>query len=303
MGETGGVIPQSAPVTGPTAPTKLPGRAGIWIGVVLVIAGIVLGIVLIVNGARTLFDAAGDLQRLPVTGGTVAIDEPGSVSVYAERPDVGSETSFSTGTTSTPVPEIAVLVTGPDGGQVSVDGRSGTETYAWDGRAGTLIAEFRADAAGTYELRTVLGDQIAPFDALAVGDAIDIGGVVGIVGGVLGGGVVVVIGIIVIIVSAVRRSRAKRQQQPPTWGYGPPGGWPAAPAGAPAAPWASGPGWAPPPVPTPGAGYGPTWSPPAPPPPASTPGWVPPPPPPSSAPPGSSPYPDGPPPAGSGPVS
>jgi hypothetical protein len=292
---------QPTPAAGAPAPAKLPGKAGIWIGIVLIVVGIGVGIVLVVGGARSLFDGVSSLQRVPLSGGTIELDEAGRQSVYLERPSFGTDSGFSSGTSSF-APPITVTVRGPGESEVDVFSRSGSETYTWDGREGVLVASFVADEPGTYRVQAVLADDMEFYEGLAIGEALDFGGVAGILGGVFGGGLIILVGVIVIIVSAVRRSRAKRSQQPPYGGYG------YGPPGAPAA-WGN-PGWAPPPVPSPGAAgpawtppaspppTGGTWTPPASPPPAS-PGWVPPPAPP--APPGPPPGEWGAPP--SGPVS
>ncbi len=298
MGETEGVIPEPAPYpNAPAEPAKLPGKVGIWIGILLIIGGVVLGVLLVVTSARSLVNGFDELQRIPVRGGgTVEVTSIGTQSIYAERRSVGSGTSFSSGgSTFGYRPDIAVSVTGPDGETVPVAVRQGSETYSNDGRDGVLIASFYAGRQGNYKVTSTPGDGATVYTDLAVGDAINLGGVFGILGGVFGGGLVVLVGIIVLIVSAVRRSgarkRANQQNYPPGGGaagwapppvYAPPAGYAAPNAGYAPPP----PGYAPPPQPQqPGAwppapGAAPGWAPP----PASSPA---PPPAPPAAPPGS----------------
>lgn len=260
-----------APVPDPSQ-QKLPGLAGIWIGVACIAIGMVVGIVLLVTGVFTLVGGVDDMQRVSVTtGGTVEIDDPGRISVYAERTALGDPAfGFQ--------PSIEVQVTRPDGSVVGLSGTSYSQSYNWNDKEGFLLGRFDADEAGTYRLDAVAGDGNGSYDTLAVGDPFDESGLGGILGGVAVGGLSVLVGIVLIIVSAVRRSRARRERDaawmatqgggwggayaqpgypqagypqpgygPPAYGqgYGPPSGQ--AP-GWPPAQGASPPGWAPPPA-------------------------------------------------------
>ncbi|WP_421119568.1 hypothetical protein ACE2AJ_19745 [Aquihabitans daechungensis] len=307
MGETVGVMPQAdAPASSstPAAPEKPKGAAGIWIGILLILAGIILGIVLVVSGAKSLISGFDDLQRVPIQGGgVVRIEEPGTQTIYAERPAAQGGSSFSTNTFSGYGPDVDVRVIGPDGGELTVDTSGVTETYTYDGRDGVSIGEFDAPTAGEYQIVTTTEDLgFGQYNTLAVGTGLELSGIGAILGGIFGGGLVVLIGIIVTIIFAVRRSRSKKRiaqaSAPYPGSYGGPGaGWPAAPGYAPTgyapagyapppspAPGAwppadTNPGWVPPPVAPPDAGGpGPTWSPPPAPAPQSPPSqtWQPP---------------------------
>lgn len=308
MGETGGVMPQAAPAApSAPAPQKPKGAIGIWIGVLVIIAGIVLGIVLVVAGAKSLLNGFGDLQRVPINGGgVVRIEEAGTQTIYAERPSTSSGTSFSSGSFNTFAPDVAVRVIGPgESGDVVVNTGGAQETYTYDGRDGVSIGTFYASAPGTYRIVTQLQDG-SSWNMIAVGTGLELSGIGAILGGVFGGGLVVLIGIVLVIVFAVRRSRSKKRLQPASpypSAYNPAGaGWPAAPGyappgapggyGAPPAPggyaapaagaWAAdNPGWAAPPVvhPVDPQQPGPTWNPPQSPPPQGAPAqdtWQPP---------------------------
>lgn len=299
MGETGGVMPQAAPVPPPAAPApaKPKGAIGIWIGILLIIGGIVLGIALVVAGARSLLSGFDDLQRVPIDGGgVVRIDEAGTQTIYAERPSSQGGSSFSTNTFSGFGPSIAVRVIGPGGDDITVNSGGSTETYTYNGREGVKIGSFYAPVEGTYRIVTRNQDSTTTggsWSTIAVGDALELSGIGAILGGVFGGGLVVVIGLIVVIIFAVRRSRSKKRitqaSAPYPGAYGAAGaGWPAAPGYAPPAgpgggwvpppaaqpgPQGPGPTWAPPPAPAPQAPpAGPTWQPPAP---AAPPSWPP----------------------------
>jgi hypothetical protein len=301
VGETVGVIPThpNGPVDSPVQ-EKLPGKVGIIVGSLLIVAGIVLGIVLVVSGALSLVDGFDDLQRVDVgSRGTVQIDETGTQSVYAERPTTTGGGSFSSGGGfGVFVPDIQVSVQGPDGSPVVVSPSNGDETYEWDGREGVKIAQFRAEEPGQYVISAIPGDGMGQYDTVAVGTAVDIGGLLPILGGFFGGGLLSLVGLIVLIVALVRRSKAKKARSQPAnpWGGGwgaPPmagagaGGYGAPGYGAPGygtpgygAP-ADAPGWVPPPSPPPTSPGG--WNPGAPPP-ADPPGWSPGAPPPAAAP-------------------
>jgi hypothetical protein len=274
------MIPESAPYPsqpvppGPTAPQKLPGRVGIWIGVALVLAGVIVGVLLVITGARSFAERVGDLQRVPIRGGgTVLLEETGSQNVYLERPATTSGGGFSVGGMTT-VPYVEVTVRDPEGNPLYLDvNPDTTETYTLEGREGFLLGRFDATVPGQYRIDVVAGDDLGSYTTVAVGEAFDLSSILQVVGGVVGGGLLVLLGIVVIIISAIRRSRARKRQQQAAYGYPGPGG-----SGGP-------PGWAPPPVAGVGASTwspppGPAWNPPpgqAPTPPPAT-GWQPPPP-------------------------
>ncbi|WP_426572417.1 hypothetical protein [Aquihabitans sp. McL0605] len=301
-------MPQPAPPAAyppaAAAPAGKPkGAAGIWIGVVLVIVGIVLGVTLVVSGARALVDGFDGLQRVPLSGGTVHLDDTGTKSIFLERPTSESGPSFTTSTSGGFVPNVLVTIVGPDGTHVNVDRAPGSQTYVYNGHEGVRIATFYAATPGTYTIQAIEGGQTGAYTSFAIGGGLRLNGLARIVGGIFAGGALVLIGIILIIVFAVKRSRSKRRLSAPPLPY--PGGYGAAPAawaGAPGAPvgaypgapgspapgYPAAPGYPPaggyPPAPPAQPGYGApqpgtAWTPPP------APGWVPPPAAPGSPPP------------------
>lgn len=285
--------PAPAAGPGPVADEKLPGLAGIWIGVICIIVGVIAGIALIVFGAATLVGGFGDLERVPIrTGGTIEVTETGTQTIFAERPARGTTTSFSA------APDIQVRITDPSGRAVPVttDRFFDTETYTWDGRDGIAIGEFDAAVEGRYEVEVIPGDGSSSYTTIAIGNQWDATGIGAILGGMAVGGLLVLVGTILVIVFAVKRSRARKARRGPLgppMGGAPLAGWGAAPVAAPGYPSGYGqPGYGPPGYGAPGygqpgygapgygqpgygaAGYG---QPPAPP--APTPGatWAPPP--------------------------
>jgi len=209
------------------------GKAGIWVGIALVVVGVLGGIGLVVAGARSVVTGVEELERVPIDGGTIDLDGAGTVDVYGERNVAGSApTTFSSSTSGGPVPDIDVVITGPDGEEAPIRPVPGSEEYHSDGHWGTRIGRLDADRPGIYTVEVVGGADAARYDTIAVGDSIRPQGLWLIVAGVLGGGLVVLVGIIVIIVSAVKRGRARKRSlqgswpNPPGTPGPPPPGWP-----------------------------------------------------------------------------
>lgn len=266
-----------------TVTPKKKRRAGIWIGLALILAGIVLGIALVAGGISSATDTVKGYQRVPMAGGgSISITEPGTYRIFMEF-DGASEGSQA-------APRVFVTVQGPNG-PVAVLPDSTGESYSMAGHEGRKLGKFEASSPGSYQIRPISRDGNADFGEIAIGKKGPLGSAAAIAAGVLGGLALAGIGIVVIIVSAVRSGRRATPMAPPP-GYG--GGWGAAPypAGGPGAPvpgWGA-PGWSPPPPGVGGPASGPPgWVPPptvppaAPPPPAG-PQWVAPAPPPPTTP-------------------
>lgn len=264
IADTGRVMP--APAAPPTPLAPKTGRAGIVIGIVLLVVGIVGGIALVVAGAQGLVRGVDDLERVPISGGIVEVDEAGPVKVYAER-DVSRDAaaSYSSSSSGGPVPDVDIVVTGATGEPIPVERVDGSEEYQDVGHWGTRVGRFDAPEAGTYAVVVTGGDDVGRYDTIAVGNDISASGLWMLVAGILGGGFLVVVGAIVLTVSLIRRGRArKRAQHPPSYppsgypppGYGPPvqpgsGAYPPGPPPPGARPPAAGPtqpGWPAPPT-------------------------------------------------------
>ncbi len=232
------LAPSAAPA--PEAPPRRPGRVAIWVGLVLIAVGIVGGTVLVAVGARSVVTGVDDLQRVPASGGTVELDAGGSIEVYGER-DVAASApkTFSSSSTSGPVPEIQLAITDPSGETVVVEPVAGSQEYQYGGHWGTRIGRIQAPESGTYTVEVVGGIDAGRYDTIALGDRVRPTGLWLVVGGVLGGVLLVLVGGIVAIVGAVIRSRAKRRGAAgpvPPGASGPAGGWVPPPGSPPVAP-------------------------------------------------------------------
>lgn len=281
------MTPSSA---GPIPPAKPKGRVALVLGTVLLVSGIALGIVLAVTGVVNMADAVDDYQRVPVPGGgSVELTETGTYHLYYERPpSLVGDSYFS---------PSQLAITGPGGAQLPIVVGRTSSTYEFGDRSGRSIGTFRADVAGTYQIRTLQLDgesgdfSFEPTGQIAVTKDSPFRSVGLVLAGVFGGGAMVLTGIVLLIVGGVRRSRSKQAAyvgpSGPGWGGPPAGGWaPPAPQ-----PWAP-PGAAPGPQPWSPPGAQP-WTPPHAADPPPPPGWVPPPAPPAD-PPGWPPPPGGP---------
>lgn len=275
-----------------------PRRAGIWIGVILMVIGVVGGLTLVLLGAKSLNDTVNGFQRIDLRqGGTVSFTKIGRYDAYFERPGVRRRRD---------IPPIRVLLSGPGGGLTlnSDIGRSNTtEHYSFGHHEGVRLTKFNVTTVGRYRVSVaVAGEPTTGLPGqLAFGKGSIAPGLIGIAGGVLGGGFIALIGFVTLIATLVRRGRYRRRMAQGAFGapYG--GGYPAGPTwppsgpGSPAGPWPPGdqtgppppapssdpstppPGWAPPPGPPPGAAR-PAWPPASPPGPGPTsdpdrPGW------------------------------
>lgn len=229
-----------------------PGRAGYWVGGLLLGAGIVLGAVLFgfaltqsIDEFRELGDDIDAMARFAVPGeDVVALDEPGEYLVYAEGPviPVGRVGAAA----------VTVESVEPDSTPLVLRSVAFDETYDISGHAGRAALRFTVEEPGDY--RVSVGTVPASVTGVAIGPRIDIFGPVGSVfvvvfvpAGV--GGLFVVAGAAVLIVTGVRRSGARRRARLAAAPVAP--GWESMPAGYPPPPGPA--GYPPPPSP---AGYG-----------------------------------------------
>ncbi len=215
-------------MTQPIAPAgKLKGTALIWIGVLAMIAGVVGGIVMVVSGAVDLAHVAEGYQRVPASGGTIALDEEGRYNVFYETYDPSSSSTYYE-----PVPGF-VRVTDPEGVPVPTSTAPSSLTYNNNGRRGVRIATFRAGRPGRYGFRLIRSDGVSTSGAdarLAVGKS-DFSGARTVAIGAVLGAALFLLGLILLIVGAVRRSSSKKARLAAS-GY-PGGTWaPSAPGAA-----------------------------------------------------------------------
>lgn len=233
-----------------TAPAEelRPGKAGYWVGGVLVGLGVLVGTVLFavalshsIGEFRELGDDIDAMDRFAVPGeAVVTLDEAGEYVVYVEGP-------------VTPVGRVgasAVTIESTEGDSTPLVLRSVgiDETYDIGDHAGRAALRFTVDEPGDY--RVTVGPVPASVTAVAIGPRIDVFGPVGSVfvvvfvpagvGGILGLG-----GAVLLIVTGVRRSGARRRAR---LAATPTVSWPAGPSSGAGMP----PGYGGPP------GFGPT---------------------------------------------
>ncbi|MBL1075858.1 hypothetical protein JK358_15790 [Nocardia sp. 2] len=184
------------------------------VGALLIVVGVVGAIALAVSSFTGMSDKIDGFQRVAIPGsGTVQL-ESGSYTVYIEGPD---------GATG------SVLITAPDGSEVTLEPYSSKVTYSFGGHDGEAEFSFQATQSGTYDVTT----EGPSGSNIAIGEGLG-GGIVGSVLGALALGLGgLFLGIIVLIVTAVKRSGSKKRAAAGSgWGGGapPPGQqWPAQP--------------------------------------------------------------------------
>jgi hypothetical protein len=230
--------------------------AGYWIGGAILLLGCGAAIVWFVVVIVGLVNAPDDFDRVPVPGSTIVTLDDGDWMIYQEYP--GADTGRF-------LAPPRVVVTAPNGRDVSLRTVTNDYSYSTGSREGIGLWEFTASTAGAYTIDTsVVGEPtVSGNQTVAIGrplfDTSEIGG---IIGSMALGAVSFIVGLVILIVTIVRRGRARRRGQPALAPYGavpygmPPPGSP--PHGAPGA-WTSAP---PPPTAPPPAAPPSPWSPP-----------------------------------------
>jgi hypothetical protein len=209
--------------------------SGWWFGVAaaVAVAGLVAAIVVFAQTLGGLIDKVNDFQRVSLPGSTTVTLETGGYSVYHEF-DGASGSTFTT---------ISVLITAPDGSEVTLDPYDADVTYSWGDHEGIAAYSFRADQPGQYQVSAEGAEG-----QVAIGRGIGSGIVGGIAGAfALGIGGLVVGGVIALVVG-IRRGRDRRSRQVfgPQFGPGPPGAaGPPGSWGQPSWPGAAPPGYPP----------------------------------------------------------
>ncbi|MGC9962677.1 MAG: hypothetical protein ABSE47_12365 [Acidimicrobiales bacterium] len=226
-----------------------------------VVAAIVAGIGLATGLVHTLDNAT------LVTGpGTVQVQcRTGTYLLYVE--------SGSSSVSATP---SSVVVTGPGGATVALQGQSATETVTRDGQRFSGQIGFDVVNPGSYTIAVhTAGADLVVAPSFTTIARENLGWDILLLAGLLAG----LAGLVLLIIGLVQRSRAKKRMAGyggNPWGGPPGGGWRPPPG------WQPSPGWQPPPgwQPSPPPGWQPQaprgWQ--APPGSQPSPGWQPPPP-------------------------
>jgi len=261
------------PVT-PAAPAKVPGKGGIWLGVLLIVVGIGGAIATFIAQQAAYEGTVENLERaLPGFRTELVFEETGTFTLYYEHAGEfttrldGSEQEITLAGPETP-PEFDVRLLDQNGEEVRLRQDVPDVSYDASGFKGTAYRQVSIEDVGRFTLEIVPDADSSAF-ALAVGKGTvsEPSAVLPAVIGLIGLG----LGLLVILIAASRRKRSMQSAASsavpaPPPGYAVPTGPPefAVPAPAPSdwsAPSTSGgpsvaepdaaPALAPPPVPAP----------------------------------------------------
>lgn len=214
------------PVT-PAAPAKVPGKGGIWLGVLLVVAGIGGAIAMLIAQQAAYEGTVENLERaLPGFRTELVFEETGTFTLYYEYAGEfttqldGSDQEITLAGPETP-PEFDVRLLDQNGEEVRLRQDVPDVSYDASGFEGTTYRQVSIDDAGRYTLEIVPDADSSAF-ALAVGKgtvskpSAVLPAVIGLIG--LG------LGLAVALIAAARRKRLLRAAATPTV-PGPPAGY------------------------------------------------------------------------------
>lgn len=174
-------------------------RAGYWIGGGLLVAAVAGAILWGVLSFVSIADTLDDFVRVPAPGSQEVALEQRKYIVYFEGPGAGEDFT----------PPIEVSIRDARNEQpLTLDGYSGSLTYAIGGHSGTARATITPPRAGRYIVAA--GTTREPSAGLEVALGESIGGriVRAILGAFAIGGLLLVAGIIVIVMTAATRRRS-----------------------------------------------------------------------------------------------
>jgi hypothetical protein len=140
------------------SPRKRPSPVGYWLAAALAVTGVLAAAIWAAVGFVGYTNHIDGFTRANAPGNTtVSIDDPGTYLVYYES---------ARGATPD---DLGVAITDPSGRPVALQGAEYDLRYdvpGRNGRVGTAVAQFRADAAGTYRLSV---ERDVPDATVAVG--------------------------------------------------------------------------------------------------------------------------------------
>lgn len=165
------------------------------VGTAVIVLSLVGGFGLLTSGAFGYLHAIDDLARIDVPGEATVELDPGTVIVYHE-PAGGPPASLDA---------LDIVVLGPGGEPVAVEGVSGDDRYLIEGRRGIAVGELEAQAEGGYRFE-VRGE--APGE-LAIGPSprrrLGAFGRAAVALAAVG----VIVGVVVLVVARRRRAAAR----------------------------------------------------------------------------------------------
>ena len=177
---------------------RRPSRTGYWVGGGVAVLGVVGAVLWFVLGLTSFSDEIKGFERVPADGEPRQVDlsRTGSYTAYYEP---------ASGSVDESGPAVDAEVVGPDGRNVALKPYVTKLTYDLGGHHGRAVFTFRADATGTYEVRSSSASE----GELAIGRGVGRKLVGSIVGGFAIGLAGLGLGALVLIVTAVRRSSAR----------------------------------------------------------------------------------------------
>lgn len=194
------------PPTSPPASTRNSLR-GYLSGLAVIVAGLIGAGAWAQLGSNSLANSVAGFHRVPLAGGAVLFDRPGTSTVYYEGPGNGNEQDSIF---------RDVLLSGPQPGMaVHLSGHAASLAYDLRGHRGRAVATVHVPRAGRYFVQSAVamareGPAGAEAD-LAFGPSLS-GRVMKIVlPAVIFGLLAFVVGLVVIVVTSVRQVRGLRE--------------------------------------------------------------------------------------------
>jgi hypothetical protein len=194
------------------APAKVPGAGGIWLGVVLVVAGLAGAIVALLAQQRAYEGTVENLERaLPGFRTELVFEKTGTFTLYYEYAGEftttldGADQAVALSAPATP-PDLSVRLIDQNGSDVRLLSSAPNVSYDTAGFEGVAYRQVSIDAEGRYTLE-IVPDAAGSNFALAVGK-----GTVSEPTAVLPAIIAAVgvgLGLVVILVAASRRSRLR----------------------------------------------------------------------------------------------
>ena len=200
------------PPAGPAATQKVPGRGGIWLGILLIVLGLAGALALFLVQQASYSGTVDNLVRaLPGYRTELIFEKTGTFTFYYEYAGTftttldGVEQTVTLDAPPTP-PELDPRLFDQNGDEVRLrDGADGV-TYDVSGHKGVAIGQVDIETAGPYTLEVVSdseGFALAAGKGTVSKPSAVLPAIIALIG--------VILGLVVIIVSSSRRAKARRE--------------------------------------------------------------------------------------------